>query len=223
MANIQLKDKTSCLVLCEGVDAKYFLIWLLDYYKNNGKPEFEQIQVEDFGGITQLSDAIGVWKNISGFSEKIKSLCIIRDAEQNFLNSCQSIRGALQKASLPVPNHAWTIKTVGDFKVSYILFPGIKDDGGNYTSGTLEDLCLQALADSQKDEKLNAVDDFIASCGNKFALKFPRMHKTRLHEYLVMHDKFVDSKIGEATKAGAFDFGNPIILEIVKIFSDLLK
>lgn len=46
MANIQLKDKTSCLVLCEGVDAKYFLIWLLDYYKKNGKPEFEQIKLK---------------------------------------------------------------------------------------------------------------------------------------------------------------------------------
>lgn len=222
MANLQLKDKTTCLVLCEGVDAKYFLIWLLDYYKKNGKPEFEHIQVEDFGGITQLSSSLAVWKNISGFTQKIKSLCIIRDAETNFQNSGQSIRGSLQRNALPVPSHAWTIKDAGGLKISYILFPGIKDAGGNYVAGTLEDLCLEALNDSLKDDKLKAVDDFIQSCKTAFGLKFPRMHKTRLHEYLAMHDTFVDSKIGEAAKAGAFDFKNPIITEIARIFSDLL-
>ena len=223
MAKLQLKNETSCLVLCEGVDAKFFLIWLLDYYKKHGITEFEHIQVEDFGGITQLTDSLAVWKNISGFRKNIKSLCIIRDAETNFLNSCQSIRGSLEKNQIVAPKHAWTVEEENGFKIAYIIFPGTKDDAGNFKSGTLEDLYLESLSDVNKNEKLESIDAFIDKVGTDFCLQFPRLHKTRLHEFLVMHDKYVDCKIGEAAKAGAFDFENPIIKEIVSIFTELLK
>ncbi len=223
MAKLQLKNETTCLVLCEGVDAKFFLIWLLDYYIKHGITDFEHIQVEDFGGITQLTDSIGVWKNISGFRQNVKALCIIRDAETDFLNSCQSIRGSLTKNQFVVPKHAWTVKEVNGFKLAYIVFPGTKDSEGNYNSGTLEDLCLESLADVDKNIKLESIDEFINKSKKDFNLQFPRLHKTRLHEFLVMHDKYVDCKIGEAAKAGAFDFENPVVKEIVRIFTELTK
>lgn len=223
MPKLQLKGSTTCLVLCEGIDAKFFLIWLLDYYKKHGISEFEHIQVEDFGGITQLSDSLAVWKNISGFKKQINSLCIIRDAETNFLNSCQSIRGSLQKNDFPVSNQAWAVKDENGFKVAYLVFPGTKDENGNYKAGTLEDLCLEALADNSKTAKLSSIDSFIEQAKNEFNIQFPRLHKTRLHEFLVMHDKFVDCKIGEAAKAGAFDFENDVIKEIAGIFKELVK
>ena len=223
MAKLQLKNETTCLVLCEGVDAKLFLIWLLDYYKKQGIINFEHIQVEDFGGITQLTDSIGVWKNISGFKQKIKSLCIIRDAETDFLNSCQAIRGSLEKNHFVAPKHAWTVKEENGFKLAYIVFPGTKDSEGNYNSGTLEDLCLESLADVDKNKKLEAIEAFINKSKKDFNLQFPRLHKTRLHEFLVLHDKYVDCKIGEAAKAGAFNFENPAIKEIVRIFEELIK
>lgn len=223
MAKLQLKNEITCLVLCEGRDAKNFLIWLLDYYIKKGISEFEHIQIEDFGGITQLTDFLAVWKNISGFRENVKSLCIIRDAEIDFLKSCQSIRGSLEKNQFVAPKHAWTVREENGFKLAYIVFPGTKDSEGNYNSGTLEDLCLESLADVDKNRKLEAIDAFIDKAGKDFNLQFPRLHKTRLHEFLVMHDKYVDCKIGEAAKAGAFDFENPIIKEIVRIFTELLK
>lgn len=223
MSKLQLKNETTCLVLCEGVDAKFFLIWLLDYYKKQGITEFEHIQVEDFGGITQLTDSLAVWKNISGFRQNIRALCIIRDAETNFLNSCQSIRGSLQKNNIVSPKHAWAVKEENGFKIAYIVFPGTKDNEGNYKSGTLEDLCLESLADADKIKKLETIDEFIDKAKQNFNLQFPRLHKTRLHEFLAMHDKYVDCKIGEAAKAGAFDFENPTIKEIVRIFTELLE
>lgn len=223
MAKSQLKNEITCLVLCEGRDAKNFLIWLLDYYIKKGISEFEHIQIEDFGGITQLTDSLGVWKNISGFRENVKSLCIIRDAEADFLKSCQAIRGSLAKNQFVAPKHAWTVKEKNGFKLAYIVFPGTKDSEGNYNSGTLEDLCLESLADVDKNRKLEAIDAFIDKAGKDFNLQFPRLHKTRLHEFLVMHDKYVDCKIGEAAKAGAFDFENPVVKEIVRIFKELIK
>ena len=223
MSKLQLKNETTCLVLCEGVDAKFFLIWLLDYYKKQGVKAFEHIQVEDFGGITQLTDSLAVWKNISGFRQNIKSLCIIRDAETNFLNSCHSICGSLEKNQFVVPKKAWTVKEDNGFKLAYILFPGTKDNEGNYKSGTLEDLCLESLSDANKSKKLEVIDLFIDKASQDFNLQFPRLHKTRLHEFLVMHDKYVDCKIGEAAKAGAFDFENIAVKEIVRIFKELTK
>lgn len=223
MPKLQLKNDTTCLVLCEGIDAKFFLIWLLDYYKKLGISEFNHIQVEDFGGITQLSNSLALWKNSSGFKQQIKAVCIIRDAEKNFLNSCQSIRGSLQENNFCVPKHAWIVKEEDNFKVSYLVFPGTKDSNGNYKSGTLEDLCLESLADNDKAAKLACIDSFIEQSKKSFNLKFPRLHKTRLHEFLVMHDKFVDCKIGEAAKAGAFDFENNTIKAIVDIFKQLVS
>lgn len=159
---------------------------------------------------------------MADFDEQIKSVCIVRNAETNFLNSCASIRGSLQNCSFPVPNHAWTVKTDAGFSVSYVLFPGSKDSSGDYENGTLEDLCLMSLKDPSVEEKLVNIDSFLGECEKNFNLSYPRLHKTRLHEYLVMHDKYVDSKIGEAARAGAFNFEYEVIANIKSIFEKLL-
>lgn len=222
MGNHELRADVNTLILCEGVDAKYFLIWLFDYYIKKGHTELEKIQIEDFGGIKQLSTAIAMWKNISGFN-KITSLCIIRDAETDFSGSCQSIKYSIQKNGFESPEKAYIIKKDKNLNTLFILFPFIKNEDNDFKSGTLEDLCLEIINDKYKNEKLNDIENFINDCKGKYNLSYPRMHKTRLHEYFVMHDKFVDSKIGEAAKAGCFDFEHPVIKEMIKLIMQLVS
>ncbi|MBQ9539104.1 MAG: hypothetical protein IJU95_07520 [Treponema sp.] len=222
MAKLLLKDGIQSLVLCEGADAKFFLIWLIDYYIRQGRANLNSVQVEDFGGIKQLTNSLGAWKNISGFS-RIKSLCVVRDAETDFSGAEKSVQDSLLRNSFPVPGHAWEIKQVKDFRCAYLLFPGLRDGDGNYISGTLEDLCLHILNDAAGERKLECIGEFLVSCGDKFSLCYPRLHKTKLHEYLVMHDKYVDAKIGEAARMGAFDFESKAAKNIIDVLSNLLK
>ena len=51
-----------------------------------------------------------------------------------------------------MPDCSVGMKEENGFKISYIFFPGTKDDAGNFKSGTLEDLCLELLSDVNKNK-----------------------------------------------------------------------
>lgn len=189
------------LILCEGRDAEKYLIWLLgQFIKENYI--FDEFQAWDFGGISDLKSEIKVLQGTNGFG-KIQSLSIIRDAETNWQSAVQSIQAALRECGYAVPaGPAVPAKNINGITTGFVLFPTCDADP---TNGTLEDLCLQTLA----DEKVVTVLQDIDSALQKYT--FTRPHKNRLHAYFSCTDDFVGLKIGEAGKANAFSIiGQPI-------------
>jgi len=199
--NVKIQHKH--LILCEGKDAEQFLIHYLNNPALSFNPSFSgDIDVMDFGGNSELFSYLQLLRLAPDFNI-VRSLCIIRDAESDANTAIKEIKRALEKTGFPVPEspYLWT----GDLiKVGFVLFPTCDPNPRN---GTLEDLCLSCLSESQSANILEEIDSFLTLLEKK-GREFPRIFKTRLHTYLSTNDHYVSLKIGEAALAGAFNWNN---------------
>lgn len=84
------------LLLVESRDPKELFIRML---RRQG---IQDVQVMDFGGVSQLRGYLGALKAVDGF-EQVRGLAIIRDAETSARNAFISVRNALKAQGLPAP------------------------------------------------------------------------------------------------------------------------
>ena len=187
-------------ILCEGADATYFIIKYLEYLikKNN---EFESFCAFDFGGVEELSTFLDEAKSYPGF-DSVRSILILRDSELCFNSAVRSIQSALVNNGYPTPANPHEIAYNNTISVAYSLFPMLSKNG---TSGTLENLILRNLKEEDVDVILNEVDGFIEKL-NERGRSFSWPHKTKLHTYFSVTDRFVTMKLSEAVAAGAFNY-----------------
>lgn len=199
MADTRFKIEAPCLLLCEGRDEARFLIEYIQFLLREVDKVYDNIQVENFGGINELSKKLKTLGNMESF-EKVKKIAVIRDAETDWAGALSSIAFSIEAAQIP-----------GDlFLMEHYIFPG-KDDEGHWQNGTLEDLAIKILKKSYDGE---APTDFLVTASKNLLgdivgqrhMKLPRKHKNLLHMFFSGTDKFVDLKIGEAAKAGAFNW-----------------
>ena len=218
---MQKKDcicqETPHLVLCEGIDAYFFLIWLLDFFKKENKT-FNVFKVYDFESTNKLKQNLRIIASMDGFKQIVRSVSIIRDAEKNAGSACQSIQTALGDNGFAVPTEP-CCQTLGGsptyphIRTGFLLFP---DCNASPQAGTLEDLCLRILA--KTDAQIVLADADIAL--EPYKAQLPRLQKNRLHTYFSLTNEFVSLKIGEAAKAQAFRWSTP---EIESLKSFLLE
>lgn len=190
------------LIICEGRDAFEFLIAFLNSPTLQYDKRFSNdIQVFDFGGNEQLEKYLTILKLQENF-KNVKSLMIIRDAERNAKLAEQQIQNALRKAgyAAPIQTAHWQ---EGTPNTGYLLFPTCCEQ---LKDGTLENLCLSILNEENSQVILGEIDTFFNTLENSHNRVFPHRFKSRLHTYFSVTDKFVSFKIGEAAKAGAFDW-----------------
>lgn len=207
------KIQKSNLIFCEGADEKWFLIRFLNSTELEEKPFFSKdIQVMDFGGNEELPQELEVLKLSPGFAS-LTSLLIIRDAEKDGKKAVSQIQSSLEKVDLPVPAGPGEWKA-GKLKVGFLLFPTCDKTVQN---GTLEDLCLSILKQPDHPAMLNEIQTFLELLKQEHQQSFPHEHKTKLHTYFSITDKFVGMKIGEAADAKAFDW-NSDKLDFLKSF-----
>jgi len=208
------------LILCEGADAYYFMIWLLDDIKTQEK-EFSVFRVYNFKGINELKSFLASLIKLEGFEDVVKSLTIIRDAETNAEGACQSIKDTLASLKFAVPNSPCApgkdqAVFYKDIVTGFLLFPSCSNSLEN---GTLEDLCVRILADDHSTEILKDVELSL----DKYKNILPRHHKNRLHMYFSFTDNYVSYKIGEAAKAKAFSYKKNEILSLKNFLKQMLK
>lgn len=115
------------------------------------------------------------------------------------------MQSALRANSLEVPaaQGKWTNGTP---KTCFLLFPAL---GTRECPGTLEDLCVTILDDTIAETPLEEIDAFVEHLEQDQKRAFSHRHKTRLHAYFSVNDKFVSMKVGEAADAGAFNWFHP--------------
>lgn len=212
--NRSIKKGMQHLILCEGKDECLFMIYYLNSEALSYNKQYsETVQVEDFGGNEDLCNALKSWSNDPNFLE-LKSLVVVRDAEKNAQAAVDSIINAFKNADLPVPPRSNEFKTGNGLKTGFFLFPKCSSEPVN---GTLEDLCFSILM--EKEAPISEIETFLSDLQTHKNRTFPRPFKTKLHTYFSITDKFVSLKIGEAAKAGAFDWSSPE-LEPIRIFLD---
>jgi len=101
-------------------------------------------------------------------------------------------------------------------RTAFILFPGFSESEEGkeiLETGTLEDHCL-AMVDEVRIIK--CVDEYLA-CVKGAGKEIKHEHKARLHTYLSGKDKFVGLKVGEAARAGAWDWNHPRLEKMKEI------
>ena len=202
----------SYLLLCEGRDAEGFMINYLESKALAYEQRFSNdIQVLDFGGNEDLDSFLLSLKNMDRFS-RVTNLAVVRDAETNYEKACQSVAGSLKRCGFASPGNEgmWVCNDAG-LNTGYLLFPL------NHKAGTLEDLCLQILSESNNKDILSSVDTFLETMENSYGRIFHRKHKNKLHTYLSTNDKYVTMPLGLASKAGAFNWDS-VCLDPLKCF-----
>ncbi len=205
------------LILCEGMDAFNFLVCYLNSDALKQNPFFSnKIEVLDFGGNEELSDFLNVLKGLDGFSGVI-SLLIIRDAESSFANAVQQIKGALERNGYVVPEVCGSWQT-GMPKTCFLLFPSF---GTDERPGTIEDLGMSILDEDIAETMLKKINDFMKHLEQDAGRKFPHRFKSQLYTYFSVTDKYVTLKLGEAAKAGAFDWTHPNLAPLKTCFDGM--
>jgi hypothetical protein len=168
------------------------------------------VQLQNFGGITDLPGFLRVLRNEPGFAMQVASLGIIRDAEANSTGAFQSVCSALRGASLPEPPQPLAVAP-GPPAVSVFILP---DCSG---ADMLEDLCLQALSG---DLAMPCVDEFFA-CLQRQAVPLPTvMPKALLQAFLASRPRS-DMQLGRAAQAGYFPWACPVF-DMLKQFLQAL-
>lgn len=185
------------LLLVEGADALHFFISALEAFG------VDDVQVIDFGGIRELTANLKILPVLPGY-ERVTTIVIARDAETDPIAAVKSVKRSLKQAALPVPGNSFEF-TNNTPRVAFMIFPGFGADSVDQNSlliGTLEDLCLKIIKDCSTFE---CVDQYV-QCLQSEGHEIRRLHKTKLHTYLAGKNDFVGLKIGEASKAGAWDW-----------------
>ena len=194
----KLKISRNKLILVEGADAYWFLIWALKAYS------IEDVQVMDFGGNPDLFLFIKTLKNLDNF-DLVTSIIIARDAETDHTAAFSSVTAALKNNGLSVPDILFSYKD-GNPKIAVMLFPGY-DQNGNIENGCLEHLCLKTI----NDKTIETTEKYLKDV-NESHEKLTHEHKSKLHAYLSVKNKFVGSKLGEAANYGAWDWLAPSLI-----------
>lgn len=216
--NTNNKIRTKHLILCEGRDAEEFLITYLNCKALSNIPMFSNdFQVMDFGGINDLTNFLSALQNMEGFN-RVESLLIVRDAERDSTRAITDIQTTLKRCNFTVPEapHCWLGCSP---KIGYLLFPTCDI---STRAGTLEDLCLSILSEENSTSILGDIQCFIDSLGDKHHRCFPHEFKTKLHTYFSITDAYVSLKIGEAAKAGAFDWNSDKLLPLKNFLLELI-
>lgn len=205
--NKVLKQK---VILVEGEDELYFFIWalqVLDVCK-------DEIQVLTFGGVNNLTNFLKILKNDDNYS-KITDILILRDAESNLQDAIRSVQSSLNEIGFRHSGRIFRLEDLNNKRVGIGFFTKQSDIERN--SGTLEDLLICMTANS--DALTAAQRSFEAFVANGGTSTHP--HKTLLHLYLTLDSSTVGLKIGEATKAGAWDFQSSSFEPFLTLIRDI--
>lgn len=202
------------LLLCEGRDELNFLVWYLQHLilENKG---LDEIQVIDYGGINDLTKMLKALSKVSEF-DKVKKIAVVRDAEQDWEASLTSVSFSMQESNIEEKL----------FVEDPFLFPG-KNAEEKWQNGTLEDFTLKLLQEKCGNEAetcliLDKSKHYLHDVESARQNQFSRFHKNTLHTLFSSTDKFVGLKIGEAARAGAFNWENSELVQLKDFMMRLL-
>ena len=190
------------ILLVEGQDEVNFFKVLFR------KKDIQNIQVIESGGNKQFNiENLSALTNISGF-EKVTSLAIIQDADQDPQSRFNSICDTLRKCDLNSPSQVGSFNIASTLKVGIFIIPDGK------SKGMLESLCLSTV---ESRETMKCVDEFM-DCVEKLDKKPKNKDKSRHRAFLAAMEEDTSS-LGIAAQKGYWDFDSDklkLLLEFVK-------
>lgn len=219
MPRDQLIIKKSFLVLCEGIDTFNFLCCYLNSPVLHCDSRFSNdIQICNFKGISELTAFISNLQKMDNYTE-VNRIVVLRDAERDVQGAIQSIKSSLDINNLPIPDccNEWKSSDDDSMRVAYTLLPTCNNEP---TVGALEDLCWDILNLNDAQSIKEDIQVFLQSIIHKYNSIGSHEHKSRLHTYLSVNKDYISLKIGEAAKAGAFNWEHEKLNALKQLLSD---
>lgn len=155
-------------LLVEGNDQRNFFEAFISHLS------IANVQIQNFGGVSQLRDFLEGLVSATGFRETVQSLGIVRDAETSAVGAFQSVQSSLSTAALPVPDSP-AERTGTSPAVTVLILPG------DNRQGMLETLLCESFADDPVEE---CIDDFFKCVESLPDVSIERSDKARAHAYL---------------------------------------
>lgn len=188
---------SSHLLLVEGKDEVLLVRALLRHRELGEDP-----QIMDVGGAKNFRTRIKAIPKTPGYF-KVKSIGIMRDAEDSKEATFQSIRDALNAAGIPAPQQC-NQSVMGPPAVFILIIPPDEE------AGMLETLCMKSVA---TDPATPCVDQLF-QCVSGQGLTLPKnIHKARTHAFLATR-KEPDKRLGEGAEAGYWDLDSEVFSPI---------
>ena len=155
-------------LLVEGNDQRNFFEAFISHLS------ITNVQIQNFGGVSQLRDFLEGLVSATGFRETVQSLGIVRDAETSAVGAFQSVQSSLSTAALPVPDSP-AERTDTSPAVTVLILPG------DNRQGMLETLLCESFADDPVEDCIN---DFFKCVESLPDVSIERSDKARAHAYL---------------------------------------
>lgn len=182
-------------LLVEGKDSEGFFEAMARHLKVEG------IQIQDFGGITDLQKFLHAFVRLSDFSQ-VTNIGIVRDAEDSAQGALRSVKDALRHAGLPVPGTTAPQES-RRLNVSVMVLPG------GDRSGMLESLLWETIPDNMQD----CIDTFLRCAEDVRGESVQRRHKARAGAYLSTQRK-PQLSVGDAARRTYWDLDHPTLEQV---------
>ena len=206
--NFRFTDvEQECLLLVEGIEDARFLDAFLK--QGLGKDNVQLVQV---GGKYNFRDFITKLIKAADSFPNLRSLGMVRDADDNPEAAFLSLRGALQDAGLPVPAQPWSAVAADSLTVSVAILP----DGSS--PGDLEELCLRSIETRNRDA-VNCIESYI-DCMEQAGAPSSPTSKAKLYAYLAT-GSHPGLRIGEAAESGVWDWQSPAFEELRQFLKNI--
>lgn len=171
--------------------------------------DISDIQVQDFGGISDLRAFLLAFVNLPEFRRRVQSMGIVRDAESSADAAFASVRSSVERAGLPVPEKP-LLRSDGSPSVTVLILPD------SQTPGMLETLLCQTFADSDESR---CIDNFFA-CVAQTGCEPKRPAKARVHAYLATKSE-PHVSVGVAARKRYWDLNHSALREVRSFLTEL--
>ena len=161
------------------------------------------VQIQNFGGVSELGDFLEGFVGATGFRETVQSLGIVRDAEKSAERAFQSVQDSLERAKLSVPDSP--VERTGDSPaVTVLILPG------DNRQGMLETLLCASFAATPVED---CIDDFFKCVKSLPDVSIERSDKARAHAYLTTKPK-PHFSVGVAAKNNYWDLDHNVFSSV---------
>ena len=199
------------LLMVEGKDEENFFQVLFE------KKGIEGVQIMSAGGKDNFNNELSARVKLPEFGN-LKSLAIVRDADQSAKPAFKSVCSALKKNNLPTPLQSGTFATDNSLKVGVFIIP----DGTN--DGMLESLCL-SIVKPEGEGIIKCVDSFMECIkglpqGGQTYKQPKNSDKAQVRAFLSAMEEDTPS-LGVATKKGYWNLDSNNLKPLLNFLKNL--
>lgn len=195
--------------MVEGNDVRNFFEAFIKHHSK--KLSLGEIQIQDFGGVSELRDFLEGFVGMTGF-HNVRSIGIVRDAEmqdaeKSAENAFKSVQDALKNAGLPAPDCPEKRKVDGRLAVDVLILPG-----GDHKKGMLETLLCESFAGTKIDSCIKEFFQCVKPLLEK-PIKHHQKDKARAFAYLTTRPNPHHS-VGVAAQQGYWNLNHKVFAGI---------